>query len=163
MTTQWSKQAPVIRVLMYPYTAVIITNIPISVSLVKEDSHSLKQYKLININCLLFICFISLTKTTMEEISNLIAEGQKKLFWYRNSKFAGEFKTRAMAETTSLSSTRRLKPKLINIELKFKQVAQWAAIAHLRASMMFGDTIIYDDLRQITLNLKQWPGINSKT
>ena len=41
----------------------------------------------------------------MVENSNLIAEGQKKLLKYRNSKFAGEFKTRAMAETTSLSST----------------------------------------------------------
>ena len=40
------------------------------------------------------------------------AEGQKKLFQYRNSKFAGEFKTRAMAETTSLSSTPLLEPKL---------------------------------------------------
>ena len=36
-----------------------------------------------------------------------------------------------------------------------KQVAQWATIAHLRASIMFGDTIIYNALRQITLNLKQ--------
>ena len=36
-----------------------------------------------------------------------------------------------------------------------KQVAQWATITHLRASIMFGDTIIYDALRQITLNLKQ--------
>ena len=36
-----------------------------------------------------------------------------------------------------------------------EQVAQWATIAHLRASIMFGDTIIYDALRQITLNLKR--------
>ena len=40
--------------------------------------------------------------TAMAENSNCIAEGQKKLFLYRNSKFAGELKTRAMAETTSL-------------------------------------------------------------
>ena len=44
-----------------------------------------------------------------------------------------------------------------------KQVAQWATISHHGASKMFGDTIIYDAQRQITLNLKQWPGINSKT
>ena len=37
----------------------------------------------------------------------------------------------------------------------FKQVALWATIAHHRASIMFGDTIIYDAQRQITLNLKQ--------
>ena len=36
-----------------------------------------------------------------------------------------------------------------------KQVAQWATIAHHGASIMFGDTIIYDAQRQITLNLKQ--------
>ena len=36
-----------------------------------------------------------------------------------------------------------------------KQVAQWATIAHHRASIMFGDTIIYDAQRQVTLNLKQ--------
>ena len=36
-----------------------------------------------------------------------------------------------------------------------KQVAQWALIAHHGASIMFGDTIIYDAQRQITLNLKQ--------
>ena len=35
------------------------------------------------------------------------------------------------------------------------QVAQWATIAHLGASIMFGDTIIYDAERQVTLNLKQ--------
>ena len=39
--------------------------------------------------------------------------------------------------------------------LKIKQVAQWATIAHLRASIMFGDTIIDDVQRQVTLNLKQ--------
>ena len=43
---------------------------------------------------------------------NFIAEGQKKLFLYRNSKFAGEFKTRAIAETTSLSFIPLLEPKL---------------------------------------------------
>ena len=37
----------------------------------------------------------------------------------------------------------------------FKQVAQCAMIAHLVASIMFGDTIIYDAQRQVTLNLKQ--------
>ena len=36
-----------------------------------------------------------------------------------------------------------------------KQVAQWSTIAHHGASIMFGDTIIYDVQRQITLNLKQ--------
>ena len=36
-----------------------------------------------------------------------------------------------------------------------KQVAQWAAIAHLGASIMFGDTLIYDAQKQVTLNLKQ--------
>ena len=36
-----------------------------------------------------------------------------------------------------------------------KQVAQWATIAHHGACIMFGDTIIYDAQRQITLNLKQ--------
>ena len=36
-----------------------------------------------------------------------------------------------------------------------KQVAQWATIAHLGASIMFGDTIIDDAQMQVTLNLKQ--------
>ena len=36
-----------------------------------------------------------------------------------------------------------------------KQVAQWATIAHHGASIIFGDTIIYNAQRQITLNLKQ--------
>ena len=31
-----------------------------------------------------------------------------------------------------------------------KQVAQWATIAHLGASIMFGDTLIYDAQRQVT-------------
>ena len=35
------------------------------------------------------------------------------------------------------------------------QVSQWATIAHHEASIMFGDTIIYDAQRQVTLNLKQ--------
>ena len=43
---------------------------------------------------------------------------------------------------------------------KDKQVAQWATIAHHGASIMYGDTIICDALRQVALNLKQWPGIN---
>ena len=34
-------------------------------------------------------------------------------------------------------------------------IAQWATIAHLGASIMFGDTLIYDTQRQVTLNLKQ--------
>ena len=38
---------------------------------------------------------------------------------------------------------------------KSQQVAQWATIAHLGASIMFGDTIIDDAQRQVTLNLKQ--------
>ena len=37
----------------------------------------------------------------------------------------------------------------------FKQIAQWATVAHLEASIMFGDTIIDDAQRQVTLNLKQ--------
>ena len=36
-----------------------------------------------------------------------------------------------------------------------KQVANGATIAHLGASIMFGDSIIYDAQRQVTLNLKQ--------
>ena len=36
-----------------------------------------------------------------------------------------------------------------------KHVAQWVTIAHLGASIMFGDTLIYDAQRQVTLNLKQ--------
>ena len=43
----------------------------------------------------------------------------------------------------------------LNMVLAKKQVAQWATIAHHGASIMFGDTIIYDAQRQITLNLKQ--------
>ena len=35
--------------------------------------------------------------------------------------------------------------------LKVKQVAQWETIAHLGASIMFGDTIFYDAQRQVTL------------
>ena len=34
-------------------------------------------------------------------------------------------------------------------------VVQWTMIAHLGASIMFGDTIIYDAQMQVTLNLKQ--------
>ena len=40
-------------------------------------------------------------------------------------------------------------------QVDFKQVAQWAKIAHHGASIMLGDTIIYNAQRQITLNLKQ--------
>ena len=32
-----------------------------------------------------------------------------------------------------------------------KQIAQWATIAHLGASIMFGKTIIYDAQWQVTL------------
>ena len=39
---------------------------------------------------------------------------------------------------------------------KIKQVAQWATIAHLGASIKFGDALIYDAQRQVTLNLKQY-------
>ena len=38
---------------------------------------------------------------------------------------------------------------------KLTQVAQQAMVAHLGASIMFRDTIIYDAQRQVTLNLKQ--------
>ena len=48
-------------------------------------------------------------------------------------------------------------------KLTEKQVAQWATIAHLRASIMFGKTIIYDAQWQVTMDLKQWSGINSNT
>ena len=41
------------------------------------------------------------------------------------------------------------------LSIQLKQVAQWATTAHHGASIMFGDTIIYDVQRQITLNLKQ--------
>ena len=34
-----------------------------------------------------------------------------------------------------------------------KQVAQWATIAHLRASIMFADTILDDAQRQVTQEL----------
>ena len=44
---------------------------------------------------------------------------------------------------------------LLKIQTFFKQLAQWATIAHHGASIMFGDTIIYDAQRQVTLNLKQ--------
>ena len=37
----------------------------------------------------------------------------------------------------------------------FKQVAQYAAIAHLGASILFRDTFIYDAQSQVTLKLKQ--------
>ena len=37
----------------------------------------------------------------------------------------------------------------------YKQVAQWATITHLGASIIFRDTIIDDAQKQVTLNLKQ--------
>ena len=53
------------------------------------------------------------TTTTMAENSNFIAEGQKKSYFnIEIVNFAGEFKTRAIAETTSLSSTPLLEPNL---------------------------------------------------
>ena len=42
-----------------------------------------------------------------------------------------------------------------NLTQSYKQVAQWATIAHLGASIMLGDTIIYGAQRQVTLSLKQ--------
>ena len=44
-----------------------------------------------------------------------------------------------------------------------QQVAQWATIAHLRANIMFGDTIFYNAQRQVTLNLKQRSDLDSNT
>ena len=43
----------------------------------------------------------------------------------------------------------------LSVKILLQQVAHWATIAHLRASIMFGETIIYDAQRQVTLNLKQ--------
>ena len=57
--------------------------------------------------------------------------------------------------TLQQTYSRDSKPQII-------QVAQWATIDHLGASIMFGDTIIYNAQRQVNLNLKQWPGINLK-
>ena len=51
-----------------------------------------------------------------------------------------------------------LSPRILSLKLIkpcLKQVAQWAMIAHHGANIMFGDTIIYDAQRQVTLNLKQ--------
>ena len=36
-------------------------------------------------------------------------------------------------------------------------------MAHLRKSIMFGDTIFYDAQRQVNLNLKQRSDLNSNT
>ena len=41
------------------------------------------------------------------------------------------------------------------VKTPMKQVAKWATIPLLGASILFGDTIINDAQRQITLNLKQ--------
>ena len=41
------------------------------------------------------------------------------------------------------------------LKINIKQVAQWAAMAHNGASILFGDTLIYNAQRQVTLNLKQ--------
>ena len=43
----------------------------------------------------------------------------------------------------------------VTIGNKHPPPPQWATIAHLGASIMFGDTIIYEAQRQVTLNLKQ--------
>ena len=45
-------------------------------------------------------------------------------------------------------------PKISKFDIR-KQVTQWAKIAHLGASIVFRDTIIYDAQRQVTLTLKQ--------
>ena len=46
----------------------------------------------------------------------------------------------------------------------FKQVAQWATVAHLRTSIMLGDTMFYNYAHKlVTLNLKQQSGLNSNT
>ena len=47
-----------------------------------------------------------------------------------------------------------IKRKWLKVTSYFQQVAQWATIAHLGASIMFGKTIIYDAQWQVTLNLK---------
>ena len=39
--------------------------------------------------------------------------------------------------------------------IDLEQEAQWTTIAYLGASIMFGDTLIYDAQRQVSLNLKQ--------
>ena len=44
---------------------------------------------------------------------------------------------------------------LLNCAKFHKQVAKWATIAHLGASIMFVDSLIYYAQRQVTLNLKQ--------
>ena len=67
------------------------------------------------------------------------------------------FKTRPFYISFVLFSTfpsKRNIPRNIVFK-KQQQVAQWATITHHGASKMFGDTIIYDAQRQITLNLKQ--------
>ena len=48
-----------------------------------------------------------------------------------------------------------IRPLRTYIAGEIKQVVQWATIAHLGASITFGDTIINDAQRQVTLNLIQ--------
>ena len=48
------------------------------------------------------------------------------------------------APSTSLSSILLSEPNTPEGPEYIKQVAQWATIAHLGASIMFGKTIIYD-------------------
>ena len=45
--------------------------------------------------------------------------------------------------------------KTMQMTKNHEQVAELATIAHLGASIMFGDTIIGDAQRQVVLNLKQ--------
>ena len=47
-------------------------------------------------------------------------------------------------KTKRIHKKHRLRMVSKKITRRIKQVAQWATIAHLRASIMFGDTIIYD-------------------
>ena len=52
---------------------------------------------------------------------------------------------------------------MYNFAKVHKQVAQRATILHLKANIIFRDTIFYNAQRQITLNLKQRPDLNSNT
>ena len=57
--------------------------------------------------------------------------------------------------TASLCKIQRLfidLPAVFKDNKIIKQVAQWATIAHLGASIMFGDTIIDEAQGQVTLN-----------
>ena len=86
----------------------------------------------------------------MEELKNNIYER----IYLKTAKFM--FKS-----SKSLTCNYKASLKTFQAELNLlwpidlEQVAQWATIAHLGASIMFGDTLIYDDQRQVTLNFKQ--------